>query len=253
MSVYPDLTMPPLVVMTCDKSSWTLDGFFAQLRRYCEPYPTDIVVYGYSKPDLRTRNLGAKFVSIGEFEDYPPEKWSDSFIWVLGDLAATGVDTFWLMLDDYWITRHVNMQGVMLLNDLIRKSPDILKIDLVSDRLFAHGGTPYLYNKNTAFHWYYFDMIESLPDSPYHMSLWGGLWRTDLLRQVIIPGERAQEIEIAGSGRLSQIPEIKVYGTRQIPVLHTNILQGGKPPNYDEPLPISQYDLTALKGMGVLR
>lgn len=253
MSIHPNVSPPPLVVMTCDKSDWTLDGFFTQLRRYCNPYPSEILVYGYRKPNLKTRNLGAQFVSLGDFENYPPEKWSDSLLLVMADLAARGGSVFWLMLDDYWIVRQVNIEGISMLGQLIQARPDILKIDLVSDRLFANGGTSYLYNKNTAFHWGYFDMIESLPESPYHMSFWGGLWRIDQLRKIIVPGEKAQEVEVAGSTRLSREPEIKVYGTRQIPLLHTNILQGGKPPNYKEPLEIQGDDLVDLKGAGLLQ
>lgn len=248
-----DLRLPPLVVMTCDKSDWALDGFFHQLRRHCTPYPPEIIVYGYRRPPLQTSNIGAQFVSIGNFADYPAERWSDSFLWVLDDLERRSYQTFWLMLDDYWLVRGADMNGVSVLHDLMMYRNDVLKIDLVSDRLFANGGTPYLYNKNTAFHWGHFDMIESIPESPYHMSLWGGLWKIDLLRRIIVPGERAQEIEIAGSTRLSQIPQIKVYGTRQIPVLHTNVLQGGKPPNYKEPLEIYEADMTSLKGLGLLR
>lgn len=246
-----EVELPPMVVMTCDKSDWTLDGFFYLLKKYCQPLP-EVIIYGYRKPQLKTE-VGAWFVRIGDFATYPPNRWSDSLLIVLDDLAVRGHTHFWLMLDDYWIVRHVDTLGIHHLYRYMRRSDDIIKIDLCSDRLYAYSGEPYLYNRNNYDHCHHMDLIQSITGSPYHLSFWGGIWNRELLRRFIIPGERAQEIEIAGSTRLSQHAQIKVLGTRQIPLLHTNILQGGKPPNYLLPLPIQHDVLGEMSGMGYVR
>lgn len=215
-----------LLVMTSDKSDWVLDGFFWLLDKYLVPRP-NVTVAGYRYPPGKLIPEYARLLTIGNFEDYPANRWSDSFIYVLSSYLAMGVRHAWIMLDDYWLVRQVDHIALRLLFEYMRAHPNVLKVDLSTDRLYAHRGEPFLYGKNTHDRVGYLDLIKSEPDWPYHMSLWGGLWNIENLLSVIVPGETAQDIEIRGTERLKSRQDLLVLGTRQAPVVHTNILRGG--------------------------
>lgn len=221
----------PMMLMTSPATSWTLDGFFHLLRKYMEPLP-EIHLFGYDENAMEVLTYPATFHSFGLFADYPRSRWSDSFMEALGIMRSID-QIFWFMMDDYWVIREIDSRALAILSNYMRYNREILKIDLATDRLYAHAGAPYLYGKGTIGRARYLDLIESSPDSPYHMSLWTGLWNIDNLAEVIVPGEAAQEIEIKGTQRLKGMPHLRVLGTRQGPVLHTNIVRGGQPPVYD--------------------
>lgn len=224
--------MPPMMVMTSPKTWWTLGGFFYLLEKYVPKLPR-VYLFGYDEnASDAEKYIPAHFYSFGRFADWPRDKWSDTFITAMRELETTGHDTFWFMMDDYWLIRQVDTLGLIKLNQYMRELGDIVKIDLATDRLYAKRGEPYLYGKGTIDRVGYLDIIESDPVSDYHMSLWSGLWNINLLNRVIIRGESAQEIEINGTARLGSLPHLRVLGTRQAPVLHTNIVRGGGPPVY---------------------
>lgn len=215
----------PVIVMTSDKSDWVLKGFFHQWHKYSHSQ-RPVVVCGYRQPEVK-----AEFFKIGEMDDYPINKWSNSLLRVL-DYVEYRYNTqiFQLMLDDYWLVRDMDEVAVKHLIGYMRQFQNVLKIDLGTDRLYAFGGTRHSMNFNTYGRCAYLDLILSVPESPYHFSLWGGLWRTSLMRQVIKENESAQEMEILGTMRLSNFGfQMLVLGTRQAPMLHTNILRGGNP------------------------
>lgn len=210
-----------VIVMTSDNQYNILPAFYHLWQRY---YHADyqMVICGFS-PLIPPSNC--EFYSIGKYEDYPPSKWSDALINVLDTVAD---DVFMLMLGDYLLTRPTDTQGVKMCYDYLRQFNYVLKMDLTSDRLNSDPGF-YAYNNNTYDNLGYLDLIKSRPHSPYHMSLWGGLWRRDLLRKVLIPNETAQQIELNGTNRLSQYgDDILVLGTRQMPLKHANVIQSGK-------------------------
>lgn len=216
-----------IIVMTSDKGQLALTGFFAQWRKYFKPqYNYTGLVCGFTEPyDIRTPHQ-FKFYSIGEFADYPASRWSDALINVLDNAAD---DVFLLMLDDYWLTRPVDTTGLKMMFDYMYQFENVIKFDVTSERLFAEGGGKYLYGYNTYNTLGYLDLIKSNHQSPYHLSLWGGLWRRDLLRRFIIPGETAQQIELNGTHRLAQVgDELLVLGSRQSPLKHANVIQGGQ-------------------------
>jgi hypothetical protein len=163
------------------------------------------------------------------------------------------------MLDDQWIIREVNTWAVTNLFMYANDHPNVLKIDLATDRLYANAGQAYLYGANTYDRVSYLDLIRSDRHSPYHMSLWGGIWSVDNLLGVLVPGETAQEIETEGTTRLSEREDLLVLGTRQAPCLHTNILRGGSAtPEYggykvgNEWINgVSRYDLEQMREQGV--
>ena len=241
-----------VIIMTSDNQYHCLDPFFYLWQKYY-PDPVKFVICGFTPID---NWLADKFYSVGKFADYPPRRWSDALIKVLDEVAD---DVFTLMLEDYWLIRPVNADAVRMIYDYMHQFQNVLKFDLGYERLYS-GTPPEGYNR---FYWGYgdynnldyLDLIQSDPYSQYHMSLWGGMWRRDLLRQVLVPGESAQEIEMRGGNRLLDHPEWLVLGTRQAPLRHINAIQRGEWNPHDRSgLPgMKQSDLNELRQLGYLQ
>lgn len=216
--------MVQIIVMTSDSSSHVLPGFAHQWLKYFQPdYDYEVMVCGFTKPE----KYHFKWYSIGDYADYPVSRWSDALINVLDNIAD---EVFILLLDDYYPVRQIDTYAVKMCYDYCQQFSYVIKFDLTTDRLFSDGGGKFNFGYNTYNTLGYLDLIKSSPGSPYHLSLWGGLWRRDLLKRVLIPGETAQQIELNGTSRLSQFgDEMLVLGTRQAPMRHANIVQGGMP------------------------
>lgn len=238
-----------VIIMTSDNQYHCLPAFFHLWRKYYYA-ESKLMVCGFSPVDSLPQN--ATLYSIGAFEDYPPHKWSDALINVLDNAAE---EIFLLMLGDYWLTRPADTNAVKMCYHYMFQFGYVAKFDLTTDRLFAEGGGKYLFGYHTYDTLGYLDLIKSSPGSPYHMSLWGGLWNRDLLRRVLIPGETAQQIELNGTSRLSQFgDEMLVLGTRQAPLKHANVIQAGRW-NQDamSGLPsLKESDLSELRELGYL-
>lgn len=211
------------IIMTSDRPPHPLRGFIHQWQKY---YPTGNqvnVICGFTKPSY-TLPDNFRFISMGKQEDYPPDRWSERLNIILNDVAD---DVFMLMLDDYWLTRPVDAQALRMLYDYMHQFTNVIKLDLTDERLYADAGNKYLWGYNTYNTVGYLDLIKSDPGSPYHLSLWGGMWRNSLLRRFLIPNETAQQIELQGTSRLATVgDEILVLGTRQCPLRHINAIQG---------------------------
>lgn len=218
-----------IIVMTSDNQSHILRGFNYLWNKYGLSYDDSVVICGFTLSDevyeiIKSREF-YDWYSIGEFKDYPASKWSDALIKVIDDVA---VETFTLLLDDYWLIRRTDFVAMRMIHDYMHQFQNVIRFDLTSDRLYADGGTRYLWNNETYDTLSYLDLIKSHAGSAYHLSLWGSMWRRDLLRQVLVEGETAQQIEINGTARLSQYgDEMLVLGTRQAPVRHANVIQRG--------------------------
>lgn len=245
--------------MTSDKYHYLLHGFMHQWMKYYDHQLNDIadlpeiVVCGFTKDaiidDLQS-TYEFEFYSIGEYEDYPVDKWSNALIKVLENVAR---DQFVLMLDDYWLCRPVNTQAVKMLVDYARQFKNVLKIDLCADRLNSNPDS-YFYNLNTYDNCGYLDLIKSPIGTQYQMSLWGGIWNREQMKRFIVEGERAQEIELYGTTRVNMAEDVLVLGTRQQPVLHGNIIQS----RYNHPIykcdgwKIKGSDLSELRELGYI-
>ena len=211
-----------VIVMSSDNQYHTLPAFFHQWHKYFQD-SCQLTICGFSVPQSLPNNC--EFYSIGNFEDYPPSKWSDALINVLDNVAD---DVFMLMLGDYLLVRETDTKAIQMIYDYMRQFQYVIKMDVTSDRLNSDPGY-FAYNNNTYDTLGYLDLIKSMHGSPYHMSLWGGIWNRDLMKKVLIPGETAQQIELNGTYRLSQFgDDILVLGTRQMPLKHANIVQAGK-------------------------
>jgi hypothetical protein len=149
--------------------------------------------YGDNKPQV-------SFHSLGDYADWPANRWAEQLMKILDEVAD---EQFILMLEDYWLTRPVDMLGIKMLFDYAAQFSNVLKIDLTHDRLYINGGGTFLYGANTYDNCGYLDLIKSPPGTPYQMSLWAGIWNREQLKCVLIPGETAQEIEINGTRRIT--------------------------------------------------
>lgn len=241
-----------IIILTSEKSyhclnpfMWLFDKYFLHGNRAYRGM-FDMVVCAFRKPmGVAYDSYGWRWHTIGEQSDYPINRWSDKLHHVLENVAN---EQFILMLEDYWIYRHVDLNAINLLYGYMRRRPEILKIDLAFDRLYVDGHSPYMYGRNTAVNVSYLDLVESPPGAEYQMSLWGGIWNRDMMKRFLVPGEKAQEVEIFGTPRVNAAySETAVYGTRQGPLLHTNVYSSGRgsEPDYSE---IRPEDLEVFRG-----
>lgn len=212
------MPQPKIYVMTSDGYMNALKAFGWLLNKYWRPNP-EVVVVGYRFPDFDLpRNFS--FLSLGDQKDYPLNKWSDGLIKLLNQIDDSH---FVLMLEDYYISRPVNVQAVHMLYDYMLQFRNVLKMDLYSDRLYAGGMTDYN-------HCGYLDLVRSDPASQYHMSLMAGLWNRELMLRFLIPGENPWQVELEGTPRVARAAdEVMVLGTRNMPVRHILAHRRGNP------------------------
>ena len=159
------------------------------------------------------------FHSIGDFEDYPVDKWSNALLDLLHQYRT--VETSVIMLEDYWITRQVDRAAVDICHGYIQQFGYVLKICLTGDRLYSWGMQPYGHAGHV-------DLIISDPESQYQMSMMTGVWNHTLIKKVLLLGETPWQVEIEGTPRVRALKdEMIILGTRQWPVRHTLALRGG--------------------------
>jgi len=193
-------------VITSDKYLDTLRPFAWLFNRYWVPSP-DVVVCGFASPTFKLPP-NFSFVSMGNQADYPINKWTDA---VIEFVTAQPDDVFALMLEDMWLTRHVDSRAVTILADYMHQFEYVCRIDLTGDRLYAHGMQAYG-------HVEHIDLIKSMPGSPYHLSMMPGLWRKKHLLATFQRGWTPWDVELAGTTVLSHNQAVIVLGTRQWPV-----------------------------------
>lgn len=219
------------IIMTSDKQIDILPGFSYQWKKYA-PQLNNVVVcgfYGLSKNNIPLYfPFDIKTFIIGDEKDYPASRWSDALIKVLNDVAD---ETFILLLEDYWLVRPADIIAIRMIRDYLHQFQNVLRFDLTDERLYSNtppggGYNGFYWGYNTYDTLGYLDLIKSDANSAYHMSLWGAAWRRDLLREVLVPGETAQQIEM--SGRVNNRSDLLVLGTRQAPLRHVNVIQRGR-------------------------
>jgi hypothetical protein len=230
-----------VIVTTSDKYLPVLRLFVHQYHKYWNPH-APVLIAGYAQPEFDLPEY-MSFVSLGEQKDYPFPKWSNALIALLRDIED---EVIVLMLDDYLLARPVDTRNVQILADYARQFGYVLKIDLCADRLYAYGAD---LNYGTVGH---IDLIKSMPGSPYHMSLWPGIWRRDNLLRVLVPNESPHDIELIGTTRLSHIQDLLVLGTRNMPLQIALGLRGGNSTNLNTS-ELQPQDVEALRGLGYLQ
>lgn len=231
---------PRVLCMTSDIYIDAVRPFMWLLNKYWAN-PPDVIVAGYTPPKFDLPS-NAKFYSIGDFSDYPQDRWSDSLIEVLEFIDDEHII---IMLEDYWIVRPVDDYAVRVLYRYAKKQPDIIKVDLAADRLFA-GGV-----KRHQLHIGYLEILESDPNSAYHMSLMTGLWNVRLMKRVLRPGWTPWDVEMDGTTVLSQMPQLRVVGTGQWPILHTLAFRADRP-GYLLDNELRPSDIKEMRKLGML-
>lgn len=205
-----------VVVTTSDKYLPALRPFAYLFNKYWSD-EQDVLVMGFTPPSFSLPPNFA-FMSLGDFNDYPVNKWTDA---VIRGLEYIDDDVFVLMLEDYWLTRPVDKRSVQILVDYMRQFNYVAKMDLCGDRLYAHGA-----DLNYG-HVGHIDLVKSMPGSPYHMSLMTGAWNRRHLLRHLRPGWSPWDVEIVGTTNLSHDQDVIVLGTRQWPVRHTLAFRSG--------------------------
>jgi hypothetical protein len=200
-----------VIVITCNKYQWLCQPFAYLFNRYWSELQP-VVVAGFSQPNF---HLPPNF-SYHQIDrdDYPANLWSDGMIKLLKEIPDSH---FVLLLEDYLLCRTVDHEAVRGCHEYILNQPDILRIDLTADRLYA-GGMKDVESCGRL------DIIETPSDTPYQFSTQAGIWNRQKLLDILIPGKSAWETEL-----YTPIPDtLRVLGTRQYPVRYVNAMNNGK-------------------------
>jgi len=206
-----------IVVTTCDKYVWAIKPFCHLFNKY---FPHERQVHIICESSLNINDYPGNFTfhALGEWKK---ENWSDGLREFIGYLDAYNI---LLMLDDYWLTRGVDIVAIKELSEYMVTDPSVLRIDLTSDRLYSMGDVRNVRDVFTVGHC---DIIESDAES-YKMSLQSGLFNINLLGDILVPDKSPWEIELHSTDIIIN-SGMKIYGTRQHPVRYTNALGTGTP------------------------
>lgn len=199
------------MVFTCDPYYWLLPGFFHQWERY-DNRPIEVV--GFGMPTAAQR-AGHPFVSLGEFKDYPKDRWSDALIDYLESIDDDLVE-FWL--EDYWLIRQTNVNLVYLVSQFMMANPQAFRFDLITDRLYAPG-------VQDAGSMGPMDIVTA--KGQYSLSYQASVFRRELLLEILQPNESPWASELEGTARLNASP-YGVYGSRQSPVRYSIVVNKGQ-------------------------
>ncbi len=205
------MNLPRVFVITCNKYLWAMEPFAHFFNKYYGEFQE--VVYGsYKRPDFSLPS-NFTFFEINKFE-YPQDKWSNGLIRML---ERSPDEFIVLMLEDYWLSRHVDLRAVEKLTDYMRTHRNVLRFDLTDDRQ---------YNGKSKFAGYIgeYDIVETPHKAEYNMSFQAGIWNTELLASLLEEGKSPWEVEI----QTQPGPEMKIYGTRQRPMRYANAMLKGE-------------------------
>lgn len=174
-----------------------------------------VVVIGFNRPNY---DLPGNFQFYSaSFPDRGKHSWSTVMIEFLNKVDD---DRFVLLLEDYWLSRTVDHQGIRTLSDYMAENKDVFRVDLSNDVLHCRGDGRNAPEKCSYGH---YDMIYKTPDLSYRMSLQAALWDRKKMLQVLKPGQSSWEVELHDTP-----PEDwDVMGTRQWPVRYINAINKG--------------------------
>lgn len=230
------------MMMTSDKGNWLIPGFIYQWQKYCG---LPMTIYGFSNPNCPLPE-NFDFHSLGKFEDYPADKWSNALLEAFDTFPDEQVAIF---LEDYYLVRQVPLEIFSFAETFMAMQPNVLRFDLTSDRQ---------YSKNVKDMGYYstYDLIESF-DSQYQVSLQAGVWNKSALKEIIKPNWSPWDVEFKGTGIVNNDrKDLRIFGTRQWPVRYQIMVRAGNLELSGDwmipPRQLSKNDLEELKAYGLL-
>jgi len=207
-----------VIVFTSDPYMWAIRPFAYLFNTFWES-SQPVIVAGYTPP---------RFTLPGNFtfhqidaEPFPAERWSDGVIRTLQSMDDGHVI---ILLDDYWLSRPVDTNGVAALVAWMEQHPDVLRMDLTTDRQFNGAAMPAGYCAHL-------ELVETPPDSAYQMSLQAGIWNRASLLRILRDSLTPWQTELYLSPELPRRAEageqLRVLGTCQCPVRYVNVFRGG--------------------------
>jgi len=203
--------MLPVVVITSDKYLWAMQPFSYLFNIYWSSLQP-VTVGCFQKP-LFKLPPNFNIVQI-DSQNYPANRWSDGLIKLLKTVDG---EHFVFLLEDYFLIRTVDVAGVSACHEYVRTRPDVLRIDLTADRLYAGG----MFDVEG---WGHYDIIETPNATPYQMSTQAGIWNKRLFLELLVPNKSAWEVELH-----TIVPErMRVLGTRQYILRYANALLKGE-------------------------
>lgn len=229
-----------ILCMTSDKYIEAVRPFLWLLEKYWVPTP-HVVVAGFTPPSFELPDW-ARFISLGDFDRFPVNRWSDSLRLAL--LKASDEHII-IMLEDYWLVRPVNVEAVAAAEGYMQTHPSTIKFDLCADRLYAEGANIFYGSYGVL------DLVWSKPGSPYHLSLMTGIWNTQHLLAVLQPEWSPWDVEIEGTRVLSRQIDKYVIGSHQWPVKHTLAFRSGDS-NTLYLNELQENDVTEMRELGLL-
>lgn len=203
------------VILTSDVSLWAVQPQLWLIEKYWKRHGP-ITIGGYTRPEFALP-VGVEFYSIGKFEDYPVQRWTDGLIKLLDSIED---EVILFLMDDYWLFRDVDDRAIHLMTEYMLTHVEVKRFCVCTDRLGAAGITDYMRLGHL-------DVIKSDPESPYHFSYQASLWQRRDLLDYLAPNETPWESEMS-SDTLFRRNKALVLGTRQAPMRYTIALQQGK-------------------------
>lgn len=212
-----------LLLTTCEKYYPAVPVFAHQFNKYFSPLQ-EVVVLGFG-PFPYDLPPNFRFWSCGDQADYPLKRWSNALLKALQTPLLVG-DVLGIFLDDYWLTRPVDLDLVGVAFRYMKQFEYVAKFDLAHDRLHAHGAD--LNYGEIGYNGHQYHLVKSMPGSPYHSSLWPGLWRKQALLDYIQPDWTPWDVEIVGTFGLSHLADkYIVIGTHEGALDISLSLRGG--------------------------
>lgn len=200
------------VIFTSDTHQWLLRGFLHQWSKYGLP-ELSLEVAGFTNPGFLPPEIN--FVSIGDFKDYPVEKWSNAIIKYCNMIED---EMFLFMLEDYWLLRPINRDALMLAYQFMVEHKDVARFDVAADRVFNRRAQ-YVGSLKTL------DICEAKGE--YSLSFQASIYRREMLLKALSVGESPWQSELKGSYRLNSM-HYKVVGSYQWPINYMILMNKGR-------------------------
>ena len=186
-----------VVVSVSDRDTWTLRPHSYLFNRYWSELQP-VVIAGYTPPPF---DLPPNFTfhSIDNY-NYPVERWSDG---LLKFFESFHDEHFVFMLSDFWIRRTVDWEAVASLHDYAKTNPNIYRIDLSTDRLYARD------NRYEPDYDRYgrLNLIRCGVDWQYSHSTQCGIFNRDKFVSLLKPNWTPWQFELDGAAGLRAHPE----------------------------------------------